>query len=102
MSHPPKMNGTQPETQQNILHETANPLSLDEVSLSGYLILLAGCICACLKNAPTPTIAPAVYRAIMALCRCTDAANDQMLDIFSASEKKGRRIKPPRSYAYLF
>ena len=45
--------------------------------------------------------APAVYRAIMALCRCTDAANDQMLDIFSASEKKGQLVKPPRSYAYL-
>ena len=25
---------------------------------------------------------PGAYRAIMALCRCTDAANGQMLDVF--------------------
>ena len=39
--------------------------------------------------------APAVYRAIMALCRCTDAAKGQMLDIFSATKKKGRLVKSP-------
>ena len=33
---------------------------------------------------------PGAYRAIMALCRCTDAAKGQMLDVFSATKKKGR------------
>ena len=31
----------------------------------------------------------------MALCRCTDAAKGQMLDIFSVTKKKGRLVKPP-------
>ncbi len=38
---------------------------------------------------------PGAYRAIMALCRCTDAANGQMLEVFSATEKKGRLVKSP-------
>ena len=38
---------------------------------------------------------PGAYRAIMALCRCTDAAKGQMLDVFSATKKKGRLVKPP-------
>ena len=38
---------------------------------------------------------PSAYRAIMALCRCTDAAKGQMLDVFSATKKKGRLVKPP-------
>ena len=35
-----------------------------------------------LQDAIVGAFAPAVYRAIMALCRCTDAANGQMLDVF--------------------
>lgn len=31
----------------------------------------------------------------MALCRRTDEANVQMIDVFSATEKKGRLVKPP-------
>ena len=38
---------------------------------------------------------PDAYRAIMALCRRTDEANVQMIDVFSATEKKGRLVKPP-------
>ena len=38
---------------------------------------------------------PGAYRAIMALCRCADTANGQMLDVFSATKKKGRLVKPP-------
>ena len=38
---------------------------------------------------------PGAYRAIIALCRCTDAAKGQMLDVFSATKKKGRLVKPP-------
>ena len=35
------------------------------------------------------------YRAIMSLCRYTDAAKGQMLDVFSDTKKKGRLVKPP-------
>lgn len=38
---------------------------------------------------------PGAYRAIMALCRCADTAKGQMLDVFSATKKKGRLVKPP-------
>ena len=38
---------------------------------------------------------PGAYRAIMTLCRCTDAAKGQMLDVFSAIKKKGRLVKSP-------
>ena len=38
---------------------------------------------------------PGAYRAIMALCRRTDEANVQMIDVFSATEKKGRLVKSP-------
>ena len=48
-----------------------------------------------LQDAIVGAFAPTVYRAIMALCRCTDAANGQMLDVFSATKKKGRLVKPP-------
>ena len=48
-----------------------------------------------LQDAIVGAFAPAVYRAIMALCRCTDAAKGQMLDVFSDTKKKGRLVKPP-------
>ena len=48
-----------------------------------------------LQDAIVGAFASAVYRAIMALCRCTDATNGQMLDVFSATEKKGRLAKSP-------
>ena len=46
--------------------------------------------------------AHAVYRAIVALCRRTDEANVQMIDVFSATEKKERAAgQATRSYAYF-
>ena len=47
------------------------------------------------QGATAGAFAPDAYRAIMALCRCTDAAKGQMLDVFSATKKKGRLVKSP-------
>ena len=87
---------------KNARHMIIEPLLMMQSAILERLSHFTGWVhLRVLEKAPTPTIAPAVYRAIMALCRCTDAANDQMLDVFGASEKKGQLVKPPRSYAYL-